>query len=96
MVAPLHYRVRLIQRTNGNRRQDLMPPRSRVILARMRYVAYAVDLSGVVHATYEMECLDDAEAKERARQYLEAHPVVKVWKGPRRVARLTQDRDAIR
>jgi hypothetical protein len=38
----------------------------------------------VVHATYELECRDDAEARERARQFLEACPVVEVWatRGP--------------
>jgi hypothetical protein len=46
----------------------------------MHYVAHAADLSGVVHATYELECRDDAEARERARQFLEAYPVVEVWR----------------
>jgi len=32
----------------------------------MRYVAYAVDLWGVAHATYEWECGCDDDAKRRA------------------------------
>ena len=56
----------------------------------MRYVAYAVDLAGVAHATYEIECPNDDSAKQRAHKFLEAHPVVEVWQGVRRVARLTR------
>ncbi|RZN12154.1 hypothetical protein CWO91_05580 [Bradyrhizobium genosp. SA-3] len=57
----------------------------------MRYVAYAVDLWGVTHATYELECDCDDDAKRRAVKFLEAHPVIEVWSGPRRVARFTAD-----
>ena len=56
----------------------------------MRYVAYAVDLWGVVHATYELECVDDNDAKHRAEIFLEAHAAIEVWNGMRRVARLTR------
>ncbi len=56
----------------------------------MRYVAHAVGLSGVAQATYELECADDDEAKRRAREFLEAHEAVELWKGVRRVARLTR------
>ncbi len=58
----------------------------------MRYVAHAVDELGVARATYELECSDDADAKERAEAFLEAHAIVEVWDGPRRVARLARER----
>ena len=54
-------------------------------------MAYAVDLWGVTHATYELECDCDDDAKRRAVKFLEAHPVIEVWSGPRRVARFTAD-----
>jgi hypothetical protein len=57
----------------------------------MRYVAYAVDLWGVVHATYELECGAVDDARRRAAKLLEAHPVIKIWSGARRVERLTAD-----
>jgi hypothetical protein len=57
----------------------------------MRYVAYAVDLWGVVHATYELECPTEDDAKRRAVSFLEAHPVIEVWSGARRIARLTNE-----
>jgi hypothetical protein len=56
----------------------------------MRYVAFAEDLSGVGHATYELECVDDNDAKHRAEIFLEAHAAIEVWNGMRRVARLTR------
>lgn len=54
----------------------------------MRYVAYAVDLSGIARAVYEIDCPTDEDAQARAEHFLEAHPAVEVWEGPRRVARL--------
>jgi hypothetical protein len=57
----------------------------------MRYVAYAVDLSGVAHSTYELECLSDDDAKRRASSFLEANPVIEIWRGARRIARLTSE-----
>jgi hypothetical protein len=57
----------------------------------MHYVVNAVDLSGVAQATYELECADDEEAKGRAAKFLDAHPTVELWKGLRRVARLTRN-----
>ena len=57
----------------------------------MRYVAYAVDLCGVVHAVYELECGADDDARCRAAKLLEAHPVIEVWSGARCVGRLTAD-----
>ncbi len=58
----------------------------------MRYIAYAVDLSGVARTAYELESADDAEAKRRAQNFLEAHPSIELWKGVRLVARLTRDK----
>jgi hypothetical protein len=39
---------------------------------------------------YEFECATDEEAKRRAASYLQAHPVIEVWQGVRRVVRLTR------
>ena len=57
----------------------------------MRYVAYAVDAGGVVHAVYEIDCPTDKDAQARCEKFLEAHPTVEVWDGPRRVARLVRE-----
>ncbi|MFK4507139.1 hypothetical protein ABIF81_002317 [Bradyrhizobium daqingense] len=57
----------------------------------MRYVAYAVDLTGVARAVYEIDCQTDTDAEAKARKFLEAHPSVEVWEGPRRVARLVRE-----
>ena len=58
----------------------------------MRYVAYAVDLSGVARTAYEVESADDDEARRRAEKFLEAHQAIELWKGVRIVARLTRER----
>jgi hypothetical protein len=60
----------------------------------MRYIAYAVDLSGVARAVYEIDCPTDKDAQARAEKFLEAHPAVEVWDGPRRVARLVRESPA--
>ena len=57
----------------------------------MRYVAYAIDLTGVARAVYEIDCPSDEHAEERAKAFLRAHPAVEVWDGPRRVARLVRE-----
>lgn len=57
----------------------------------MRYVAYAVDLTGVARAVYELDCPTDKDAQTRAEMLLEAHPIVEVWDGPRRVGRLVRE-----
>lgn len=57
----------------------------------MRYVAYAVDLSGVARAVYEIDSPTDEAAKERAVKLLDAHPAVEVWEGPRKIARLARE-----
>jgi hypothetical protein len=56
----------------------------------MRYYAYAVDLSGVARAVYEIDCSTDKDAQARAEKRLQIHPAVEVWDGPRRVARLVR------
>jgi hypothetical protein len=56
----------------------------------MHHLAYALSLLGVAHATCEMECADDDDARLRAVRFLEAHPIIEIWKGARRVARLTK------
>lgn len=61
----------------------------------MRYVAYAVDLTGVARAVYEIDCPTDQDAQRRAETFLHAHPAVEVWDGPRRVARLVRDDDQV-
>jgi hypothetical protein len=62
----------------------------------MRYRAHAVDLHGVSLADYEFECATDEDAKQRAASYLQVHPVLEVWQGVRRVARLGRDPDGQR
>ena len=54
----------------------------------MRYLAFALNLSGVAQAAYLLHCPDDDNAKVRAQRFLQGHPVVEVWNGPVRVARL--------
>lgn len=51
----------------------------------MRYVAYAVDVTGVARAVYEIDCPSDKDAETRAEKFLEAHATVELWDGPRRV-----------
>ena len=48
----------------------------------MRYVAYAVDVSGVARAVHEIDCPTDKDAETRAEKFLEAHPTVELWDGP--------------
>lgn len=57
----------------------------------MRYIAYAVDALGVASATYQVECIGDEDATDRARELLEAHMTIELWQGYRRVTRLTRD-----
>ena len=73
--------------------------RSRILFAAfltwgsaMRYVAYAVDLSGVARAAYEIDCRREEDAQARAEKLLQTHPAVELWDGPRRVARLVRER----
>ncbi len=40
----------------------------------MRYVAYAVDLSGVAVGIYELEHAGDDGARHRAEKFLDAYP----------------------
>ena len=54
----------------------------------MHYLACAISLLGVAHATYEMECTDDARLW--AERLLEGYPILEIWKGARRLARLTK------
>lgn len=58
----------------------------------MRYVAYAVDLTGVARAVYEIDCPSDEAAEARAQKFLNAHSAVEVWAGPRKVTRLVRER----
>ncbi|WP_245286999.1 hypothetical protein [Bradyrhizobium sp. Tv2a-2] len=57
----------------------------------MKYRTHGVDACGVSLADYEFECATDEEAEERASRYLNVHPVIEVWQGMRRVARLTRN-----
>jgi hypothetical protein len=56
----------------------------------MHYLAYAISLLGVAHATYEMECTDNDDGRLRAARFLEAYPIMEIWKGAPRLARLTK------
>lgn len=58
----------------------------------MPYFAFAVDLSGVAQASYQLVAEDDAAAAKEGRQYLEEHPVIEVWSPDyRRVARMVRE-----
>lgn len=57
----------------------------------MRYFAYAIDLSGVARAVYEIDSPTDKDAQTRAEKFLDAHPAVELWEGRRRVARLVRE-----
>lgn len=54
------------------------------------YMAFAVDTSGVARATYELNCLTDEEAKQRAEVYLEVHEVIELWTDHKRIVRLSR------
>ncbi len=54
------------------------------------YVAFAMDALGIAHATYEISCETDEEAKRRAAKYLQMHECIELWLNHRRVARLTR------
>jgi hypothetical protein len=43
----------------------------------MRYVAYAVDLSGIARAVYEINCSSDDDAQARAEQGLSRPPTAR-------------------
>ncbi len=47
-------------------------------------------LTGVARAVYAIDCPTDEDAQARAEKFLEAHPAVELWDGPRRVARLVR------
>ena len=42
----------------------------------------------LLRATYEFLCLDDEEAKLRAKRYLDSHDVIERWADYERIARL--------
>jgi hypothetical protein len=56
-----------------------------------KYFAYHVDLLGVARASYELDCEDDEAAKSQAHYFLEFHPSIEVWQGPRWVVRLVRE-----
>jgi hypothetical protein len=56
-----------------------------------KYIAYHVDLVGVMHASYELDCTDDEGAKSKGRYFLRFHSSIDVWQGPRWVARFERE-----
>ena len=62
--------------------------------ASLKFIAFAVDLSGTALARYDLATTEKQAAEQEARQYLEQHPVIEVWSDDRRrVARLVRSRD---
>lgn len=56
-----------------------------------KFIAYAVDLSGVAMARYDLAATEQESAEREAVQYLDYHPVIEVWSDEhRRVARLVR------
>jgi hypothetical protein len=56
-----------------------------------KFIAYAVDLSGVALARYDLAATDGEAAEREAEQYLEDHPTIEIWSHDhRRVARLVR------
>jgi hypothetical protein len=62
------------------------------------YRIYQLDRTARICSGEWAECVGDAEAEARARSYLGHWPVVEVWIGTRRVAKMTaagaEQRDA--
>jgi len=56
----------------------------------VHFLDYAISFLGVAHSTCEVECTDDDDAGLRAARFLEAYPIMEIWKGARRVARPTK------
>jgi hypothetical protein len=59
--------------------------------ASLKFIAYAIDISGTALAVYDLAAIDAESAEQEARQYLEQHPVIEIWGSDhRRVARLVR------
>ena len=57
-----------------------------------KFIAYAIDLSGVAMARYDLAATEKELAAREAKQYLDYHPVIEVWSDDhRRVARLVRE-----
>ena len=50
------------------------------------YHLFAVDAVGIASATYEFKCMDEEEARARAKTYLGHHDVLELWIDHRRIA----------
>ena len=56
-----------------------------------KFIAYALDLSGVALARYDLAATDSQTSEREARRYLEDHPTIEIWSHDhRRVARLVR------
>ena len=51
-----------------------------------RYLAFVVSLEGNVVSSIELDCADEAEAMDRAKNIV-ADGLIELWTGPRRIAR---------
>ena len=50
------------------------------------YRAYFIDLDGHFHSSVALECADDIEAAEKAKQLVDSHDV-ELWQRDRKIAR---------
>ena len=55
-----------------------------------KFIAYAVDLSGVALARYDLAAIEKESAEREAEHYLDEYPVIEVW-SHERVARLVRE-----
>jgi hypothetical protein len=60
-------------------------------MSQKNYTAFHVDIHGIAVARYDLIAQDDEAAKSEARNYLNLHPSIEVWQGPRWVARLGRE-----
>jgi hypothetical protein len=59
-----------------------------------KFIAFAVAMSGVPQARYDLAASDAETAEQEARQYLDRHHTIEVWADDhRRVARLVREQD---
>ncbi len=58
----------------------------------MQFQVYVLDQWGTALHQLELECATVEEAKQRAAQLVEDHPV-ELWHGPVRIARFTPTED---
>jgi hypothetical protein len=60
-----------------------------------RYRIYTVGSDGLFSSAQFLECVDEQEAIQKARQFVDGHDV-ELWDGDRFVARFPRDRPEVR